>query len=79
MTISLELKLCLSNFSRGIERQIEGYQGTNIILIFTRPVDILLISNFLSIFANVENEADCLSVNSLINRDPKVIIFHVMI
>ena len=32
---NLELKLCLLNFSRGIERQKEGYQGTNITLIFT--------------------------------------------
>ena len=29
MIITLEVKLCLSNFSRGIERQ-KGYQGTNI-------------------------------------------------
>ena len=30
MAITLELKLCLSNFSRGTERQKEGYQGTPI-------------------------------------------------
>ena len=29
MAITLELKLCLSNFSRGIEKQ-KGYQGMNI-------------------------------------------------
>ena len=29
MAITLELKLCLSNFSGGIEKQ-KGYQGTNI-------------------------------------------------
>ena len=29
MAINLELKLCLSNFSMGIEKQ-KGYQGTNI-------------------------------------------------
>ena len=29
MAITLELKPCLSNFSRGIEKQ-KGYQGTNI-------------------------------------------------
>ena len=39
MAITLELKLCLSNFSRGIERQKEGYQRTNITLILMHPVD----------------------------------------
>ena len=29
MAITLELKLCLSNFSRGIKKQ-KDYQGTNI-------------------------------------------------
>ena len=29
MAVTLELKPCLSNFSRGIEKQ-KGYQGTNI-------------------------------------------------
>ena len=29
MAITLEVKRCLSNFSRGIEKQ-KGYQGTNI-------------------------------------------------
>ena len=28
MAVTLELKPCLSNFSRGIEKQ-KGYQGTN--------------------------------------------------
>ena len=45
MTITLELKLCLSN-SRGIKGQKEGNQGTNITLIFTRPVDLFSISYF---------------------------------
>ena len=44
IAISLELKLCLSNFSRGIERQNEGYQGASITLSFTRLVDLSLIS-----------------------------------
>ena len=65
MAITLELKLCLSNLKRGIERQKEGYQGTNITLLFTRSVDLFLIPNFLPIFANFRNEADCLSVNIL--------------
>ena len=29
MAVILKLKLCLSNFSRGIEKQ-KGYQGTNV-------------------------------------------------
>ena len=45
MATTLELKLCLSNFSRGIERP-KGYQGTNITLIFIRPVDLFLIPYF---------------------------------
>ena len=28
--VCLHLELCRSNFSRGIERQKEGYHGTNI-------------------------------------------------
>ena len=60
MEITLELILCLSNFSRWIEREQEGYQGTNITLIFTYPVDLFLIPYFLSILANFRNEADCL-------------------
>ena len=46
MAITLELKLCLSNFCRGIERQKEGYQGTSITLIFTHSVDLFLIPYF---------------------------------
>ena len=69
MAITLELKLCLSNFSRGIERQKGGYKGTNI-LFFTRPVDLFLIPYFWPIVANFQNEAEGLSVNSLIDRDP---------
>ena len=71
MAIILELKLCLSNFSMGIEREKEGYQGANITLIFTYPFDLFLIPYFLPIFANFQNEVDCLSVNSLIDRDSK--------
>ena len=40
------LEFCLSKFSNRIERQKEGYQGTNITLIFTRPVDLFLIPYF---------------------------------
>ena len=46
MAITLELELCLSNFSKAIERQKEGYQVTNITLIFTRPFDSFLIPYF---------------------------------
>ena len=47
MAIILELKLCPSNFSRGIERQKDGlYQGTSITLMFMPPVDLLLIPYF---------------------------------
>ena len=46
MAITLELKLCLSNFSMRLERQKVGSQGTNITLIFTRPVDLFLIPHF---------------------------------
>ena len=43
---TLELKLCQSYFSRGIGRQKEGYQGTNVTLVFTSPVDLFLIPYF---------------------------------
>ena len=46
MAITFELKLCLSNSSRGMERKTEGNQSTNITLIFTSPVDIFLIPIF---------------------------------
>ena len=46
MTITVEIKVCLSSFSKGIERQKEGHQGTNITLILTRPVDLFLIPYF---------------------------------
>ena len=36
-----------------------------------RPVDLFLIPYFLPISANSQDEADCLSVNSLIDRDPE--------
>ena len=61
MAITFELKLCLSNSSRGMERKTEGNQSTNITLIFTRPVDLFLIPYFLSISANFQNESDCKS------------------
>ena len=67
MAIILEVKLCLSNSSKGIERQKEG---TRVTLIFTHP-DLFLTPNFLPIFANFQNKADCLRVNVLIDRDPK--------
>ena len=44
--ITLEFKLRLSNFSKGIERQKEGYQGTNITLIIMRPVGLFLVRYF---------------------------------
>ena len=68
MAITLEVKLPLSNFSRGIERQ---KQGTSTTLIFTRPVDLFSIRYFRPIFTNFQNEADCLSVDSLIGKDAK--------
>ena len=71
MAITLEVKLCLSNLSRGIERQNEGYQETNITLILRRPVDLFLIPYFRPIFAHFQSEVDCLSVNNLIGRTPK--------
>ena len=40
-----------------------------------RPADILLVPHFWSIFANFQKEADCLSVNSLIDRDLKWLFF----
>ena len=43
MAITFELKLCLSNFSTGMERKTEGNQSTNISLIFTSQVDLFLI------------------------------------
>ena len=46
MAITLKLELGQSKFSREIERQKEGYQGTNITLIFTRAVDLFLIPYF---------------------------------
>ena len=68
MAITHKLKLCMSIFSRGIGGLKEGYQGTNITLIFTRPADSFLIPNFRPIFA-------CLSVNSLIDGDSKQLYF----
>ena len=61
MAITFELKLCLSNSSRGMERKTEGNQSTNITLIFTSPVDIFLIPYFRPISANFQNDTDCKS------------------
>ena len=46
MTITLELKLCPSNFSNEMERQEESYRDTRITLIFTGLVDIFQIPYF---------------------------------
>ena len=62
-----------SSFVCQIEKK--GYQGTNITLIFTRPVNLFLTSYFLPIFVNFENEVDFLIVNSLIDKDPKWLFF----
>ena len=59
------------NSHRGIERRKEDYQATNITLIFMCLVDLFFDALFLNNFSNLKNEADCLSVNSLINRDPE--------
>ena len=48
--ITLELKICLSNFSREIERQKEIFQGTNIALIFPLPVNLFFNTLFLTDF-----------------------------
>ena len=71
MAITLEPKLCLPKFSRGIERKNEGYQGTNVTLIFMRLPDLFLIPYFEQICTNFQNEADCLSVKSMADRDSK--------
>ena len=52
MAITFELKLCLSNSSRRMERKTEDDQSTNITLIFTSPVDLFLIPYFRPISAN---------------------------
>ena len=44
MAITLELQLCLSTFSRGIERQKEDHQGTNTTLTFRHQVDLFFIA-----------------------------------
>ena len=59
MAIISELKLCLSNSSRGMEGKTEGNQSTNITLIFKSPVDLFLILYFRPISANFQNETDC--------------------
>ena len=45
MAITPEFKLCLSNFSSGIEIQ-KGYKGRNFTLTFTRPIDLFLMPYF---------------------------------
>ena len=52
MAITFELKLCLSNSSRVMERKTEGNQSTNITLILTSPVDLFLIPYFRPISPN---------------------------
>ena len=54
MAITLEVKLCLSNSSRGMERKTEGNQSTNVTLIFTSPVDLFLIPYFRPISADFQ-------------------------
>ena len=73
MAITLELKLCLSNFSRGIEKQ-NSYLGRNIEFSL---VQLIYFFNtlFSTDFANFQKEADRLSVNSLIDKDPKWLFF----
>ena len=68
MAITLELKLCQSNFSREYSRKTERrlLRKKYYLKIFTRPVDLFLIPYFGAIFTNFQNEAHCLSVNSLI-------------
>ena len=56
-----------------IEKQ-NSYLGKNIEFL-TRPADIFLIPYFWPIFANFQKETDCLSVNSLIDKDPKWLFF----
>ena len=59
MAITFELKLCLSNSRKGMERKTEDNQSTNITLIFMSPVDLFLIPYFRPISANFQNETDC--------------------
>ena len=46
MAITLDPSFVSQNFSREIERQKEGHQGTKIMLIFKRPADLFLIPYF---------------------------------
>ena len=69
MAISLDLKLCLSNFSRKTKRKLNGHIFRNAIYVpKSTPY-------FWPIFANFQNEADCLSVDSVTDRDPKWLFF----
>ena len=73
IAITLELKLCLSNFSRGIEKTTkkESYKSTSITLIFTRPFDIFLYS----IFDRVLPLSKRGCINSLTDSDPTWLLF----
>ena len=51
------------------KEKIEGYQGTNVTIIFTHPVDLFLVPYFDQFFTNFQNEADCLGIDSLIDRE----------
>ena len=66
MAITLELKFCLSNSNSGIEAKVIKVK----ILIFHITAVIFLNPYFWPIFANFQNEADCLSLDSLIDKDP---------
>ena len=60
VTFNIELvnsSFVSQNFSREIERQKEGRQGTKITLIFVRPVNSFFMPYFGPIFANFQNEA----------------------
>ena len=72
---TLELKLCLSNFGSGIERQKEGYQGYKYYFNFHASSSFIIKTLFMTNFRQLQNEADCLSVNSLIDRDSERLFF----
>ena len=62
----------VSNFSRKPKNSLSRYKYY---FNFHSPVDLSLIPNFWPIFGNFQNEVDCLSVNSLIDRDTKWLFF----
>ena len=68
----MEIEFSLSvNFFNNRNGKSQGYQRTSITLILTHPVDLFLIPYFSHIFTNFRNEADCLSIDSIIDRYPK--------